>query len=337
MRKILILVFLIGWLFTYSCNSSNSAKPLPGEIVVSNWPEKNRKYFMYNNSDEYSTTFELGNNGEFEYSSLTWMNTKDAFVGVEIVRGLTPMHTRVNIVQFDLTGQITGRLYEAEKGELAAPTNLSWDDKYLLFTTEHRIEFNKDLNEEGYARSYTLSVMETEQRKVVLILDSVTFNTILETKESPWLHKRYQFVYSISSDEQLKLRGKKDVSNPVQSPAGIYVFDILKRESTMLVPDGRNAIASPANNQIAYEKDNSLRVLDLNTNQEKIIYEHSPKEILRGTHWTPDGKAIYFAYSNNWGISDILKDNGEKLIEVSTGKEKSFNKIGHGFRPYTWK
>lgn len=320
----------------HSCTSANSRKPLPGKIVVSNWPEKKEEYFIYDNSDQYNTTFKLGGNGEVDYGWLTWMNTRDAFVGTERIAGLNPMDLRVNIVQFDLKGQITDTVYEAEKGEAAAPRNLSWDDKYLLFTTEHKTNFNKYLTE-GLAPRFTLSVMDMEQKKVVLILDSVEYSTILNIDESPWLYKGYQFVYSISSDEQFKLKNQKELNYPEESPAGIYIFDILKRESKMLVAGGRSAIASPTSNQIAYKIDNSLRVLDLNTNQEKIIYKHSSKEILRGTHWTPDGKAIYFAYSYNWGISDILKDNGEKLIEVGTGKEKSFKKIAHGFRPHTWK
>jgi len=88
---------------------------------------------------------------------------------------------------------------------------------------------------------------------------------------------------------------------------------------------------------LLYEKDNSVIVLDLKTNKEKIIYTHSPREILLGTHWTPDGKSIYFAYTYYSGIADILNSNGEKLIDASTGKEKPFKNIRHGFQPYSWK
>src|SRR5690606_15604393 len=124
--------------------------------------------------------------------------------------------------------------------------------------------------------------------------------------------------------------------NPVEATEGIYLFDVPTGERKLLVPGGRSAIASPTSNQIAYEKDNSIRVLDLNTNQEKTIYKHGAKEKLRGKHWTPDGNCIYFAYNYQWGIGDMF-NTGEKLIEVSTGKEKPFKKIGLGFNPYTWK
>lgn len=53
-------------------------------------------------------------------------------------------------------------------------------------------------------------------------------------------------------------------------------------------------------------------------------------------HWTPDGESIYFAYKYRWGIGDMFT-TGEKLINASSGEEKPFMKIGHGFKPYSWR
>jgi hypothetical protein len=132
------------------------------------------------------------------------------------------------------------------------------------------------------------------------------------------------------------VEGKEGFVNAVEAVKGVYLFDVLSGERELLVPGGRSAIGSPTMDQIAYEKENSIRVMDLTTGTEKIIYKYTSREIPRGKHWTPDGKDIYFAYTYKWGVRDMF-NTGEKLIEVNSGKEKSFKKIGHGFNPYTWK
>jgi len=38
-------------------------------------------------------------------------------------------------------------------------------------------------------------------------------------------------------------------------------------------------------------------------------------------------------YTRQLGITDILNDNGEKLIDASTGNEKPFRKIGTDLNP----
>lgn len=335
MRKIMLtFIIFLNWVFIYSCNMINSGDPLPGKIVVSKSQE--REYFIYVDSDIPKSSFKLRDDNVVSYSGMDWLNTKDAFVGTEGIPGLTRMEYRCNIVQFDLSGKITDRIYEAEKGELAWPRNSSWDDKYLLFMIQREADPVK-YPFEGLAPMVSLAVMDLEQKKVIVKVDSVGRFPNLWIAESPWLHEGYQFVYSIYGGTKFKLEGQEELINPVETTEGIYLFDVLSGEHKLLVLGGHSAIASPTSNIIAYEKENSIRVLDLNTNEEKIIYKHSPKEKLRGTHWTPDGMSIYFAYTYYWGIADELKSNGEKLIDASTGKEEPFKKIGHGFESYTWK
>lgn len=335
MRKTMLtsLIFL-NWLFIHSCNMITSGDPLPGKIVVSKSQE--REYFIYVDSDTPKSSFKFKNDKDADYSCWQWLNTNDTFVGTECINGLTPREYRCNIVQFDLSGKITGRIYEAEKGELAAPKNSSWDDKYLLFTSEKLADPIK-YPFEGLAPMVSLAVMDLEQKKVVVKLDSAGRFPNLWIAESPWLHEGYQFVYSINGGTKFKLEGKEELINPVETTEGVYLFDVLSGESKLLVAGGHSAIVSPTSDKIAYEKNNSIIVLDLKTKKGKIIYTNSSKEKLRGTHWTPDGKSIYFAYTNYSGIAEIFNSNGEKLIDASTGKEKSFRKIGHGFQSFTWK
>jgi hypothetical protein len=313
----------------------NSGNPLPGKIVVTD--TQKHECFIYDGSDTPKSFFKLKNDKEAEYSGMDWLNTKDAFVGTEGIPGLTRMEYRCNIVQFDLSGNITGRIYEAEKGELAWPYYSSRDDKYLLFMIQREADPVK-YPFEGLAAMVSLAVMDLEQKKVITKLDSVGRFPNLSIEESPWLHDGYQFVYSIDGGVKFKLKGKEEeLINPVEKTEGIYLFNVLSGEHRLLIPGGHSAIVSPTNNKIAYEKGNSIRVLDLNTNEEKIIYKHGQNEGLRSTHWTPDGKSIYFAYTHYSAITDILNDNGEKLIDASTGKEKPFKSIRHGFQSYSWK
>ena len=311
----------------------DSGKPLRGKILV--LKSQQHICFLYEDSDIPKSPFKLKYDKEAEYSGLDWLNTKDAFVGTEGIPGFTPMEFRCNIVEFDLLGRITDRIYEAEKGELAWPWHSSRDDKYLIFTTQRKA--NPKLHPfEGLTPMLSLEIMDLEQKKVIIKIDSIGRFPNFQIEESPWLHEGYRFVYSIDGGTKIKLQGEEKLINPVEVTEGIYIFDVGSGERKLLVLGGRNAIASPTNNEIAYEKENAIRVLDLNTNKEKTIYKHSSKEKLRGTHWTPDGKYIYFAYTYNWGISDLFH-TGEKLIEVSTEKEKPFKKIGLGFESYTWK
>ena len=312
----------------------NTGEPLPGKIVVMDAQKK--ECSIYEGSDIPKSSFKLKNDKDAEYSWVQWLNTKDAFIGTEGIPGLTAMEYRYNIVQFDLSGKITGRIYEAKKGELAAPRNSSWDDKYLLFTIQREADPIK-YPFEGLAPMVSLAVMDLEQKKVIVKLDSVGRFPNLKINESPWLHEGYQFVYSIDGGTKFKLEEQEELINPVETTEGIYLFDILSGEYKLLVPGGHSAIVSPTSDQIAYQKDNSIRVLDLKNDVEKTIYQHDPKESLLGIHWTPDGKYIYFAYTYYWGIANMLKSNGEKLIDVSTGEEKPFKEIGHGFYPYSWK
>jgi hypothetical protein len=334
LKKMAVILFIsILYSTIVSCDMKSGSVILPGKIVVAKLME--HEYSVYINSDTPKASFKLQKDLGVEYSGVDWLNTRDTFIGTESINGLTSMEYRCNIVEFDMSGKVTERIYEAEKGELAWPEYSSWDDKYLIFTT-HRVVDPNVYPFEGLTPMLSLVIMDMEQKKVITKIDSIGRSPNFLIEESPWLHGGYQFVYSVDGGTKLKLEGEEKLINPVESTEGIYLFDVMSGERKLLIPGGRSAIASPTSNQIAYEKENSIRVMDLNTNTEKTIYKYSSKENLRGKHWTPDGKSIYFAYTYHWGLGDFF-NTGEKLIEVSTGKEKPFKKIGHGFESYTWK
>jgi len=302
---------------------------LEGKIAVYNY--NSQEYSIYINSETPFISFNVND----QFGGIYWLNSNDEFLSSENFSGITRMERRCDIIKLDLSGSIVDRIYEAKKGELAWPLYTSRDDKYLLFTT-HNLVDPEVYPFEGLTPMLTLAVIDLEQKEVIIKLDSIGRSPNFKVVESPWLFSGYQFVYSIDGKTKMQLDGDDKRLNPNTSDEGVYIFDLTTEKNILLVPGAHTAITSPTNNQIAYQKDNSIRVLDLATNEEKVIYEYNTKEQLFGMHWTPNGESIYFAYKYRMGIGDSFT-SGEKLIKIATGEEKSFKKIGHGFGSYSWR
>jgi hypothetical protein len=333
MKSYMIALSLAFILAINSCTMNAQEIELPGKIAV--WKYRDHDCVIYIEGETAQLHFKARHDDKFEQGSFTWLNKTDNFLGTELLHGTSSREDRSSIVQFDLSGKVVGKIYDAQAGELAWPLYSSWDDKYFLFTT-HSVADPKLYPFEGLTPMLSLVIMDLEQRRVITTIDSIGRSPNFLIEESPWLHTGYRFIYSIDGGTQLELQNSQKIINPVETTEGVYIYEVTSGKRKLLVSGGRSAIASPTDNQIAYEKNNSVRVLNLDTNQDRMIYEYGSKETLRGKHWTPDGKYIYFAYSYRWGIADLFH-TGEKLIEVSTGKEKHFKKIGHGFESYTWK
>jgi hypothetical protein len=330
-KKILTFAAVLNCVFIHSCNMINFSAPLPGKIVFAR--SMGNEFFIYEDSDTSKSSFKLPIDEKVEYGGVDWFNTRNAFIGTEQIRGVSKMGFKCNIVEFDPSGRLTNRIYEAEKGELAWPSYSSRDDRYLLFTSHQQAD--PELYPfEALTPMLSLGIIDLSQKKVITKIDSIGRDPNLKIEESPWLYQGYRIVFSIDGRE--KLQFKEKTINTGEATEGVYLYDVISGECRLLVEGGVAAIASPTNNKIAYEKDNSIRVLDLNTNEEKTIYRYSSKVQIFRKHWTPDGNDIYFAYKYHWRIGDLF-NTGEKLIEIATGKDKSFKKIGHGFQAYTWK
>lgn len=326
-----MFTLLTVWILLISCTVNQEKEiPLPGKIAVS----KPDGTFVIYDSSGIAQQFQLRDD-KISYSGLRWMHSRNSFVGVEYLQTESGRTNQGNVVRFDTGGKIIERIYESERGELAGDTYLSWDDKKLLVTTE-KIGNNKDNPLEGLARKQSVMILDLKQKKIIKEIQNIGSSPNLQIEESPWFPDGNRFVYSLTSGRRIINEG--EVINPLDNGyAGVYVYDLIKDESKLLTAGAHFAVASPINNSIAYIKKNSIAVLDLNSNHEIIIYEFGEKDKITNIHWTPDGKYLYLAYFHyNLGLSDLFT-TGEKLIEVSTGNEVLFNKIGHGFNPYTWK
>ena len=315
---------------------TKTAITLPGKILTSN--SQKHLYFYYENSDTAKLSFKTRDDKDFIYSGLVWFNTKDAFVGNEYVAASSSMDTRTNIVSFDFSGKITDRIYEAEKGEIAWACYPSRDDKYLIFTSGRNLD-PEIYPLEALAPMVALGIIDLEQKKVIIKIDSFGRLPNLKIEESPWLQGGYRFVYSMDGATQFILEGEEQPINPLETKGGVYIFDVAAGTSSLLIPGGFSAIASPTSNRIAYEKDNCIIVRDLSNNKEQTIYKYKSNETILGKHWTPDGKSVFISYLSRSSLGEMFKTTDEKLIDASSGEELPFKNIGwmqYG-SSYTWK
>jgi len=270
-RLKLILILITNLLLTFSCDISDSDKPLKGKIIVE--PAQDSNCYIYGiqeyRNDSFKS-FKYRNDGELSYGFFRWLNTKDSFVGYEEVERHSNFFGHSNIALFDLSGKLVDYIYKAGNGEEAIPLYPSRDDKYFLFTTQLK---------EDKIPVLSLLIMNLEKREIVQRIDNIGREFDFNVHESPWLHGGYRFVYSIG-----ELR-EADTISP-----GVYAYDIISRERKMLIPGGHNAIVSPTSNEIAFEKDNSIKVFNLKTNEEKTLHNFCSSESLFNMHWTPDGE-----------------------------------------------
>lgn len=326
MRMLMALYIAI---FIFSCTVTEREMLPPGKIAVSS----KGYYSVYDSSGVKTHELKLQENRQFWHSSLLWLHTQDAFVGIEGLKTATGGTSKSNVVIFDLDGNITERVYEAKENEIVGYAYPSWSDKLLLFTSSimGKVEGNPL---QGLSSKQSLVIMDFENKRVIKRIENIGASPGLQFEESPWLYDEHRFVYSISGENKVMNEGQE--VNPIgPRTAGVYLYDIDSDHHTLLVPGARFVIASPNRNEIAFIKEKSVMVLNLDDNTTKTVYEIGKKEKVPDIHWTPDGKYIYLVFFDYY-VADLFT-SGEKLIDVDTGNEMPFKKIGHGFTPYTWK
>jgi Tol biopolymer transport system component len=315
----------------------DEGKPLDGKIIIRKFKKVDTtSYIIYTKIDTIYLNLSAGSHitKDTGYSIGDWLNKEDNFIGTEHIPGDNPMQYKCSIVKFDLHGKIIDRIYESEKGELAWPESTSRDDKYLLFSTHKKK--NSRLNPlDGLTPELDIHVMDLTQKKIIRTIKKLGVSPNIDFDECPWLLDGKSFVYSVSG--QTKVYSGSSLINPENKKPGVYLYSLDSDETKLIVEDGYNAVASPTNNQIAYEKDESVYVLDLDTQKEKMIFENDDKdERVIDIHWTPDGQSVYFALFEQQMIG-IAQTYIEKLINVNTLEEVRFKKTGLGFRSYSWK
>jgi hypothetical protein len=224
-------------------------------------------------------------------------------------------------------------MYESTDGEIAGYAFPSKSDKRLLFTTEKKENITANPFE-GLNRQKSITVIDFNSGKFIEKIDNVGTSLSLRLNESPWLFDGNRFIFSLSNDRDIIVHDA-DVNATNKDTSDLYIYDLGTGKKKLLVPGGRFGICSPIDSRIAFVKNQSIWVMDLEGTSTKKIYDIGTKNEVASIHWTPDGKSIYVAYYK-YNHDNSLKQE-EQLIESTTGKRISFNKMLLGFQQYTWK
>lgn len=320
---ICILFFCCNAVSNKKTNPEKKAATLPGKLVISN----NDTCYIYDNADTVTHKFGIRNDSLIMYYSLQWMNTKDSFIAIEYYKSKTEYVTQSNLVCLDLSGNLVDRIYEAKFHELAGGGRLSQHDSLLYFTVTVKGDVKRDIFE-GFNAEKRILIMDFTKKKIIREIKGFTVD--LEDNNAPWIVGENRFIFSIHSSRKI-MAGNRKVNKSSADKPGVYICDLETGRRELLIPDGNSAVASPIGKRICYIRDKRVYIRNLSDNEDKLLLSTAAQENVKEVHWTPDGKYIYLLY-----YKPITGDQ-EKLIEVSTGREISFQSIAHGYFPYTWK
>lgn len=328
-----IRMLLLGLIspIVFACLMKNDKKPdkltseiiLPGKIAVS----INDTCFIYDGAGIVSGKFKIRKEDQIEYGYFTWLHKKDSFIGIELL--MYPAHKILqgNIVSFDLSGNIIDRIYDST-GEIAGIASLSANDSLLLFTSITRGNPGKDPFA-GFNAEVSIVIMDFKKKEIMRRIEG--FTMALESLRSPWIYGENRFLFAISEDRKIIVEGER-VNKKSKYDPGIYIYDLSTGQKKLLIADGHSVRCSPVDLRFSYIKGQSVYIMNLKDNSEKILYTWEKGNIPH-INWSPDGKFIYMlCYDKNRHGSQ------EKLIDADTGSEIPFKKIGHGFQTYySWK
>jgi hypothetical protein len=324
---------IVACISLVSCSDSKKKINLPGKIVVST--KSDTCYVFDNNFDSAIAVFSTRANKTEYGSGLIWSNQGDNFWGVELFEAPPKGIYKGKIVRFDLSGKIIDTIYSPLDNEIPGFAYPSRNEKMLLFTSRKLADINK--NPLGaLTEPDDLFVMDLTQKKITGKIEKIGAVPNFSLEESPWLYDGQHFIFSIATETEVSVTGSATRSVK-ETPAGIYIYDVKSNQKRMLIPGGSFGICSPVGTQIAYIKNKSIWMMDIQNNTEKLVYKADSKQRIVNIHWTPDGKNIYVAFFTYYlGFQDLFT-TGEKLINVRSGEEIVFNAIGHGFKSYSWK
>ena len=321
------LLFL-SFFFT-SCFMTKKENHLSGKIAVN----VKDSFLVYSNSDLTSKRFKIRNDSKVSYGGFKWINNEDLLVGTEYIDSFGLGTVRGNIALFDIAGNIVELIYKSQENEIAQSSFISKNDSRLLFTIEKRGDVMKNPFE-GLTRTLSIVILNFKNKQVIKNIKDIGSLPNFELSESPWLYDENHFVYSILNERVIMSNNTR--INPVNNNhTGIYMYDLKTDQKKLILSDAHFGICSPVNEQIGYIKEQSVGIMNLKKGTIKIIYKAEQDEKIANIHWTPNGRHIYVASAINHSADSV--EPREKLIDIDTGKELQFKKIGHGFNYYTWK
>lgn len=312
-----------------SCLSSRRNYTISDKIAVF----RNDSILIFNKSRSMESHFRLVGDKQVSYGGFRWENKQDLFIGVEYILSENNGVIRGNLIKLSPKGDIVGIVYKSKNGEIPGNAYLNRNDKMLLFTVDIKGDVKED-HFEAFRRRKDIVIMDYRKMDILKVLSNVGSSLSLRIHESPWVYKKNQFIYELSTERQIL--SNEGALNPISpDSSGVYLYDIDLGLSKMITPGARFGICCPTSNRVAYYKDNSIKVLDLSDGNETEVFKIKSTDKLANIHWTHDGGGVYIAYYDKQMNKSIQI---EKIVGVDKDKgEKDFKKINHGFSLYTWK
>lgn len=322
------VIILIGFSFILSLNSCSVKGQeilLPGKIAVElGVGLPNDTCIIYDGDKKHKFTLEKS--GSRTFSGITWLNLVDAFLCMELIgneEGTKFLHS--NIVKVDINGNILDTIFQVHYPKSAGLLFMSGKDNKLLFLSSVTNE-NASVTEKFFNTPESMVIMDYNSRQILKTIDPIGALN-LQLEESPWLPDENRFVYSITNARQVEIEGERPME--MADKPGVYLYDIDKGGSTLLVPDATYAICSPLSDEIAFMKDQKVGIYKLQDKSIRWLYDFTKSSVM---HWTPDGNYIYIKEAKLLGHGSV-----EKLIRVSDGEEVPFKTVKHGYYAFTWK
>jgi len=318
-----ILLFLI-----YSCTVGGQEITLEGKIAIEDSNGKNGTVYIPTARSEFALRYDK----EVHFSGLHWANTTDSFVGIEYFSNKIGRIIRGNVVRLDLKGNIIDTVYKSREGELTGNAYLSENDNKLLFTLK------TDGKDEGvwkqFNRPVSIVIVDPKSKTIIKKIDDVGLSSTVDINESPWLNNEVQFIYDIASGRRVIVKGENEAKSN-EKDAGVYIYDLKTDRHSLLVKSGHYGIASPADDRIAYIKENKIWIYDLKSRREKVLYVPNAREEINHIHWAPGGEYIYLTYIKQYDFGFFSSD--AKFLRIDNGSQVAFQRIDRMFNNYTWK
>lgn len=286
---------------------------------------------IFNKSGKFVSNFSLSskdsNSETIRMFGFVWLHNTNRLLAGEEIDNNKAADYHSNLVIVDTSGKLVKRLILNPARHFMGWYYPDNNDDKILFTESYL----DGSFASGFSRTENLNILSLAENKIELRIDNFNRNGDLLIAESPWSPDGAMFVYSIGKQHELWLSGH--LLNAHDSTiSGSYIFDLNKKKDIKFIEGSKEAVWNSTLNLIAYIKDNSIWLYDLNNDSKKLIFSpfRNKPGAINNIHWTPDGKFIYI---NGYTSS---RNFYEKLIDVD-GNQIKFKPLNLCNFSFSWK
>jgi hypothetical protein len=323
----LILFFVLA--FAYSCSMIDPKMYLPGRMLIWQGLGTGRDSCVVYSEGKISPV-RVANSDHIKYTGLKWASTKQFFFAVQLFRRQDQRIVNGNIVVLSIEGTLIDTLHFGAEDEIPGGIFSTWNDDKILFETIKDRPGGSP--REQWNPPVTIKIFDLEKRQILNVIEGLGTELNLQLNEWPWLHDGRHFVYCTSNDRKVIVE-REGANWSVENP-GVYIYDIDLNTKTLIAQGGSLATVSGSTDEIAYMRNDTVYVYDVSKKSTRKVYSFPPFD-LQELCWSPGGKNLYLALSYKRKSGEIQRK--EVLIDATSGIEKQFHHIDHGFSAFSWR